>query len=342
MINSVFSKANFQLCSVPHPTSPPAGQYPSGIYPYAPVHIGVHYVPTGFNGAKIWLSNSPYAPGTTNADHYENPCVWRSDDTVYPPTNFIAYSKNPLIGKIGTSTTRDFNSDPDIIIANDELILLNREFYRNSDGSPIDIYSCFFKGVFSGGTLTDFTPKVKLIEQLDSDVYPNYIGSPALIYWQNKYTIFDILSGSFNSSDKNMECKYIRMSQCDSLGLGSMSEIRKIGILSNNIEPWHISVFEYSGKLYAIVNGTTRGKTGMDSARIYFAEFDSEVKNLFIHSRPLTDFRTYRSDAFIDENGLFILYASSYLDTFNGGTGAGGVDMFVTSMYFSDLYKKII
>jgi hypothetical protein len=183
---------------------------------------------------------------------------------------------------------------------------------------------------------------VKVIDQLDVENYNIHIMSPAWAFINGKYTIFDINSGSYNYADKNNECMYIRMSQAQTLGLDAMAEVRKIGILGHQIEPWHLSVFEYAGRYYSIICGTTRGVPSISSGRIYLAEFDANVKNLFIYSKPLFELRAYRSDAYVDENGLFVLYANTFEDTSYGGySGTQGKDIFVASMDFETLLKKL-
>ena len=96
METSIFKYAETTRITLTPPSNPPVGQYPSGAYPDKPVHVGVHYSTVPVLGSKLWLVHSPY-PGSN--DDYENPCVYRSDDSLGEsiPLTFIPYSANPWV-----------------------------------------------------------------------------------------------------------------------------------------------------------------------------------------------------------------------------------------------------
>lgn len=349
MRKSIFKKSDYKLVNLPPPTSPPVGQFPSGTYPNAPVHNGVQYVQGGFKGSKVWVSNSPYP---NFDDDYENPCVWHSNDSVYPPINFTGYSKNPIIGKIGNSTSISFSADPDILIKDGELFVFNREWWRDDMDYPAFVPSTrirlnMYKGVFSGNTLTDFEAPIMIFEGVGNYTsasgapsgYPS--GSPSIFYDSvtSKFVCVDLVTGSWNDASK--PCWEIRKSVATSFSTNCFSTWTKVHFTGYKIEPWHMAVFKANDKFYAIVCATERGFNGADSGRIYLGEFSTDLNTLTIFGKALTDFRAYRSSAFVDENGLFVLYANSYNDTFNGGTGVSGKDVFMTSRSFAEVLDQV-
>lgn len=327
METAIFKYAETTRITLTPPATPPVGQYPSGQYPDAPVHMGVHYSTVPVLGSKLWLVMSPY-PGFN--DDYENPCVYRSDDSLGEsiPSTFIPYSANPLVGKIGDPGDISFNADPDIITHEGKVYVLNRPWQRAT--APSDLWVEYFESTDDGaGNLTGFTTPVRLYTAVDNVINSLGAGSPAIVFWNNNFRIYDLITASWNSVDGY--CYGMRIMDSPTMGLNSHSSYTFGRFYGYKLEPWHMSVFEHAGKLYSIMCAKTRGYNGQDSGRIYLGEFDSTGTDLYIHRKPLTDFNSYRGDAYIDDDGNFILYSINYPER----------SVRVSSIPFDELLNKV-
>tara|TARA_R110002049_G_scaffold199037_1_gene369065 strand:- start:4454 stop:5392 length:939 start_codon:yes stop_codon:yes gene_type:complete len=290
-MSSVFKQVDMRPCFLPHPAG----------YPYAPTHIGIDYSATPVKGARVWGVFSPY-PGFN--DDFENPCVvWAEDFDDYP-TIFKAWANNPIFEQPTTGTVGDssFNADPDVLIEGQDVHFTNRPVYRDETGF-IDSRNDYFKAIGTT-SLTGFEP----LKTLHSGA-PTTI-SPSLVKFNGKYRIYDFLGNAWNSV--NGKLNRMRIWEGDTLDTGSMIEQNDGCILGYRIQPWHLSVFNHNGKLYSIVCAKEDGTTGAQTGRIYLGEFDPTGQDLYIYRKPLTDFVTYRSDAYVNENGLFVLYAAYF------------------------------
>lgn len=327
METAIFKYSETKRITLTPPSNPPVGQYPSGQYADAPVHIGVHYSTVPVLGSKLWLVMSPYPQYN---DDYENPCVYRSDDSLGEsiPSTFIPYSKNPLVGKIGDPGDISFNSDPDIITHGGKVYVLNRPHQRAT--VPYDLWVEYFESTDDGaGNLTGFTTPVRLYTAMNNGINNIGIASPAIVFWNNNFRIYDLVTTSWNSVDGY--CYGMRIMDSPTMGLNSHSSYTFGRFYGYKLEPWHMSVFEHNGKLYSIMCAKTRGYNGPDSGKIYLGEFDSTGTDLYIHRKPLTDFNSYRGDAYIDDDGNFILYSINYPER----------SVRVSSIPFDELLNKV-
>ncbi len=288
---SIFKEINMTTCFLPHPAG----------YTYAPTHIGVDYSATPVKGARVWASFSPY-PGFN--DDFENPCVVYANDYVDFPTQFTAYPNNPIFEKPDTGEPNDlsFNADCDLMIKGNDIHVTNRPWFRTSLGT-VNVRNDYFKGIGTN-SLTGFEPLETLYEGLD------VIGSPSLVGFNDKFRIYDFITNAWNSPTGKLN--RMRIWEGDTLGTNSLTELNDGCILGYRIQPWHLSVFNHNGKLYSIVCANEDGTTGAQTGRIYLGEFDPTGQDLYIYRKPLTDFVTYRSDAYVNEDGLFVLYAAYF------------------------------
>lgn len=292
-METVFKRQAMRLCNIPHPNG----------YTYAPIHFGVDYSPQPVMGARVWASFSPYP---SFDDRFENPCVVYAEDFEDYPTQFKAYKNNPIFerARLGVENDRSFNADPDLIIHNNQIHVINRPWYRTTSNALVDVRCDYFKSIGSN-SLDTFEKLITLYKD-----EKNVFASPSLVFFNGKFRIYDLITSSWNKS--NGSCKALRIFEADELRESSVKFLKNGSILGYKIEPWHLSVFNHNGKLYSIVSAKSHWSTGFKSGAIYLGEFDKSGENLVVYSKPLTDFVTYRSDAYVDERGLFVLYASYF------------------------------
>lgn len=335
---AVFKKENMVNVPLAMPTNPPAGQYPSSGYSNSPTHSGVHYSPTPVLGSKLWLTHTPYIGYN---DDYENPMVYRSDDSVSEnfKKTFIPYSENPLVGKYGEPEDLSFNADVDVLLHNEKVHVIHRPVLnKNTTTQEYDWWVEYFQSTDDGnGNLTGFTPPIRLYGGLNNGINTLAAASPALVYWNGNYRIYDLVTTAWNSVGGY--CLGLRIMDSPNFGVGSHSAFNFGRIYGYKIEAWHLSVFEHDGKLYSIVCAKTQGYNGNDSGGIYLGQFDSTGTNLYIFRKKLTDFRTYRSDAYIDENGDFHLYAAMFNEPYDAYVSAKLI--LGAKMKFSSLLKIV-
>ncbi len=139
-MNVIFKREDFTLCDVPVPKGYPQSQTHSGVA----YHNGKYYLVTSpypnYKRNKFYLyakaairklTKSHYGvikPG----DFYENPCLYVNSQTSdMPPVSFRMMTTGALMENpeelYGLPT---FNSDPDIFIDDDNIIILNRPVIR--------------------------------------------------------------------------------------------------------------------------------------------------------------------------------------------------------------------
>lgn len=330
---AIFLKDRMKEVVLIPPATPPAGQYPSTAYGNSPVHVGVHYSKNPVIGSKVWLSMSPYIGYN---DDFENPCIYRSDDSVTEDfaTKFIPYNKNPLVGKPGEPDDLSFNADPDVITEDGVVHIINRPVInKNTTTLEKDWYVDYFKTT----DFVEFTPPVRIYGGLFNGIDNLAIASPAIVFWNNNFRIYDLVTTSWNSVEGY--CYGMRIMDSPTMGLNSHSSYTFGRFYGYKLEPWHMSVFEYNGKLYSIVCAKTRGFNGADSGRIYLGIFDDTGTNLYIFRKPLTDFRTYRSDAYVRDDGVFVLYASMFDEPYGGINNARRI--LADAMDFEKLLSRV-
>lgn len=340
-METIFKKDHFRLCDLPVPKK----------YPYSQTHAGVDYVEKGIGGYHWFVVSSPYPnPKRTlfergirflarkafginikPSDWYENPMLYYSKSFNEPPLQLDAYSNNPLM-----DTPKDeyglgaFNSDPDVYIEGERIYVLNRPVCRkrNESGGVTYLTSLYLIELKYDGN--DFVKKrtVKLMD------YEKANASPSLIKFQDKYRIFSLVTTSYNTGEA---CECLEMRTCGTVN-GDYSSISRINIETIEYQPWHMSVFEYKGKLYSIlacIKGGTR-------QRCYqmLGEFSGDLSTMHIYQTPLTDMRSYRGDATVLPDGRFVLY-TSIIESFPGSKSVDGRDIVVAEDSFDSVLGRL-
>lgn len=337
-MKSIFNKLDFVLCKVPVPKG----------YPQSQTHAGIAML-----GDKYILTTSPYPnPKYPKwkiyfyaairklsfhkinlfycGENFENPCVYIGENTCIP-TEFKLIQGCPLMNtpenKYGLGS---YCSDPDIYVEDNHLFVINRTSIRKSEtGVP----SCDYETsvYLISFDIEDGEVRNKSISKLFND----QDASPCLSKIDGKYAFFSLDTNSYNTGEP---CKALYMRTSSNLK-DDWSAKKTIVLDKGKYEPWHMSLFQYEGKLYAIVACIEAGIAHRCWSML--GEFSEDLSHLKIYKTPLTDYKSYRSAAIVREDGEFILYNTTVHEKIEGGKSVDGREVIMAHMPFNELLKKL-
>lgn len=338
----IFEKKDFTLCYLPVPDG----------YPQSQTHAGVAY-----HNGKLFLTCSPYpvkkysrfeahwhtllqklSSGRwgriPDAEKYENPMlyvgVWEKD---VPPTTFDSVEPFPLMDTPSPVYGMPaYNSDPDIFIDDNNVYILNRSYYRRpsvNGTNEKEVLISLIRGCIgdNGYQMSDILEFKKSSDSLIS---------PCLIKYKGKYLFMSLET---NSAIDGHTFNGLFIQQSDTLlGLMGEQDKKKIVVESDNMLPWHMSLFEHEENLFAIVTCVEKG----NNSHLWqmLGEFNEELSELTIYPRPLTDFNSYRGAATI-VNGDFVLYSTTLNDRIKSSKSVDGRDIVMAKKPFKSLLEKI-
>lgn len=339
-ITPAFNKSEFHICYVPVPKGCPQSQ----------THVGclVH------NG-KVYLTSTPYPrrhypkviasilyrlnrllryPWPKLMDeYYENPCLYVCDigGNSSLATNFKPYIKNPLMSTPErVNGLPSYNSDPDLSCVGNHLFILNRAVYRTKiTKSGYDSYKRIY--------LIDVD--LKEMSHIRTTVLKEWETpciSPCLFYYNNKYILAYLDSNAGNDFESFYGLYYIESSSIE--GLKLEQSIKTIRINSDRWIPWHMSIFEYKGKLFSVVNCALKGQSG--KLWQLLGEFSNNLEMLIIYPFPLSDYNSYRSSAFVDNGGNINLYLATVNEDITDGTSIDGREILVAKRSFDEVLHR--
>lgn len=337
----VFLKSDFKLCDVPVPKG----------YPQSQTHAGVAKA-----GNLVLLSSSPFpsmAPSKWHsylqaairklsggrlwnkgrAESYENPCVYSSKDGII----FSLMQSRPLMESPDAYYGLPaYNSDPDLYVEGDEIYLLNRAIFRTKltpgkhrDNYDIRIY--LIKGILDKGRFKYISTRL-IIETTD------LIVSPCLVRHRGNYIFTSLWTNCYNDGESFDGLRFLSSESID--GLFEREQWHTVEVDTKRWIPWHMSIFSYQDKLYAIVACVERGKGGHRCWQM-LGSFDSDLRQLKIYKTPLTDYKSYRGAAYVDNKGDFYLYSTTVHEKIKGSKAVDGRDIILASMPFMELLKKL-
>lgn len=330
---AVFQDSEFELCSVPLPKG----------YPNSWTHAGIEYVKEGFNGYQYFLTCSPYP---NYNDDFENPMFYfanaRQDNK--PPVEFLAYVGNPLQEDPGEG----YNADPDVVYADSNLYVINRPYLR-PDSVWVNIQKC---QIDSG--LFNFNNPKNLYNNHQNPYnfgfpssYKTTLISPSIIKYKDNYRIYHLATNSYND---NTDCKGVVVMVSESIDGEKSYRYYKTGTISSfHAKPWHIDVFKFQDKLYAIICAyihedpfwghipfIARFTSHERKCYQYLAESEDGI-NFKVYDKPLTTINSYRSSAFVRDDGLFVLYISTLGYRPKGNISEDGRNIMMASMPFEQV-----
>lgn len=310
------------------------------------VHPCVRYSSKGFKGYNWWLIYTPYY--NYNPD-MENPilCYGISENNEVP-TKWIVYSQ--IIGKpqIG------YNSDPTMFFNENGLNI----FWRENDTERTrkdNIYRATYGCIITEKSRYNIEHPILC----ESNLYSDREVSPTIIKHRGNYFAY-AMHLRFKNPKLYFSNRYVNKLLSYFLSLASLLEIynqqKSYGIsiwqsdsLDNTFKylststitncnrlyrPWHMDLFEYNDKLYAVI------QTNQCNADICLAEC-SDYENFVMYSKPLITNKKinklgiYKPTAFIHNNMFYLYYTAQ--DSNNRSLNK----MYLTSISFSDLLIKL-
>lgn len=345
-MSCIFCKKEFTLCSLPLPEN----------YPYSQTHSGVAY----FKG-KYYLTTSPFPSIKRNrfvtyvrafvskisfgvlgkpiiGELYENPFLYVgiNNKDGNPASKFKLMQHRPLqeIPEYYYGLPA-FNSDPDIYIEDNNIYVLNRTVYRTKlcPGEVLNKYEIRIHLI--SGTIDSekfkFSRDLVLINTEDSFVSPclsKYLDNYILMYMDTASYLDGL---SFNGL-------YI-MKALNIDGFMCTNTKNKVKVIAGSYLPWHMSVFHYQSKMYAIVACVKRG----EAKRCWqmLGEFNEDLSELNIYQTPLTDYNSYRGAACVREDGEFVLYTTTVHEKLKGSNSVDGREVIMAHMSFKELIIKL-
>ena len=334
----IFCREEFVLCDLPVPNGYPQSQTHCGIvncndmfymttspYPNPKRPLWLRYLDAAISKITFNSLNIFY-----NGEDYENPMLYQSVGFTEQgiPIKFKLVKGSPLMNKpIDVYGFGSFCSDPDLSVVNDVLYVLNRTTNRGNSEQrqPGETLVHLIKGTVKEGEFIEIEKQV-----LFKEAYK----SPCLINFMDRFVYFCLDTNSYNDGSP---CKALLFRE--SSDLTQWSNPSPIIIDKGNYEPWHMSVFLYKGRLYAIIACVQRG----DSHRCWqmLGEFSDDLSSLKIYQTPLTDYKSYRGSALVRDDGEFILYNTTVGENIMAGKSVDGRDVIMAHMPFDKLLSII-
>lgn len=339
----IFNKKDFTLCDVPVPQG----------YPQSQTHAGIAY-----HNGRFYLTCSPYpvkkysrfesywfsllrkvSSGCwgkmLDAEKYENPMLYVGvGEKEAPPTIFEPLYPFPLMDTpLPVYGMPAYNSDPDIFIEDNNVYILNRTYYRRPTEKGQNEKEVLISLI--RGNLNDNS--FQLIDISEFKKSSDSLISPCLIKYRGKYIFMSLET---NSAIDGCSFEGLYMEQSDTIqGLKGERVKKKIEVKNKDLLPWHMSLFTYKERLFAIVACVVAG----DKSHIWqmLGEFDQDLTVLSIYQRPLTDYKSYRGGATIDLNGQFHLYSTTLNDKVHGSKSVDGRDIIVASRPMNEVLKEL-
>ena len=343
MKKTVFDKKDFILCNIPVPEGYPQSQTHVGVFPY---------------DNKLFLTSSPFPVikykriisyirsiirkitrgrlcPLVRGETYENPLLYISvneECTIFKlvQTRPLMEQPDPYYGY------PSFNSDPDIFIERDRLYILNRAIFRTKltpgkfrDEYNIRIY--LIEGLIDLGRFK--LSGINLIKESEE-----LSVSPCLTKYHGEYKYFELFTNCYNDGQSFDGLRYRTYNTINDLK-NAEAKWNDVRIITSDYIPWHMSVFEYNGVLYAILACVK--KNHPHHCYQMFGEFSNQLDRLTIYDIPLTDYNSYRGHAYVDNMKIFHLYTTTVNEKIYKGKSVDGREVLTASMYFDDFLKMI-
>lgn len=322
----IFLQINTELCSLPLPTG----------YPLSWTHAGICFVQDGVNGYKYFLTCTPYPNGN---DAYENPMFYYANprEDGKAPIVFNAFSGNPL----QDTPAVGYNADSDIIYLNGNIYVTNRQY----DGVRqwVNVQKCsVYNGQFVfSEPITLYTTEQEPVNFGFPSNYLTTLVSPSVVKCGEKVRFYQLATNSYNDL---LPAKALIIMEGDDLETSNSFTLLKYGSVFGpiNLEPWHMSVFPYDGKLYSVICCVDIDKSTSQVRRAFnYLAVSEDWENFRIYPRPLCNIASYRSAACVNNEGVFVLYLATLSYDPVGNLSTDGRNIVMASMPFVDLLKEI-
>jgi len=344
-MDTIFKKTDFKLCDVPVPLGYKQSQTHCGVaqrngiyylttspYPSRQVRKLESYFKAALNKTGVNILNT-FVP-----EQWENPCLYIGEESCSDniPLRFTLMQSTPLMPApdpyYGLPA---FNSDPDIFIEGDLIHVLNRQTFRTEicPGEPLNkyliriyhIYGKIDKGRF-------YYLGTELLFESEK-----LVCSPCLTRYRSEYILTELETNTYNEGD-NFNGLFITSG--DSIDdFKNISNWRRVEVESDYYLPWHMSVFSFDDSLFSIIACVEKGV----KQRLWqlLGEFNSDLTSLKIYRTPLTDYKSYRGAALINENSEFVLYNSTVHEKIKYGKSVDGREVIMAHAPFEQVLKRL-
>lgn len=332
----IFKREDFLLCVVPVPKG----------YPQSQTHTGVV-----ISGGKYYLTTSPYPNPKRSilfryfsaiirklsfrkinliyrGEDYENPMLYEAinftNDNI--ATGFKLVKGSPLMqkpeDKFGAGS---FCSDPDLSFFDGKIHVLNRTTIRGNQENDGETIVHLIKGYVDNNTF---------VEESLIHLFKESYKSPCLTKIGNRYCYFCLDTNSYNDGEP---CKALLLRESDDMT--NWSDQRRVQLNNGMYEPWHMSVFNYGERLFAVIACIKKG----ESHRCWqmLGEFNETLSDLKIYQTPLTDYKSYRGSACVTNDGEFILYNTTVREKIKKSNSVDGRDVIMAHMPFEKLVNTL-
>lgn len=287
------------------------------------VHPCVRFIPKGFEGHYWWMVYTPYYSADSSM---ENPILCYSDeeDPNTPPTEWKVY------GLVNEKPKDGYNSDPTLLYKNGQLYVFWRENYEWSNkphkyiratyvakvkngffervgkevlytkDKEIDAETCPTFMMNGDGNVTAYAMHLKFHSERIRDMHSIWMKKMALkivgltdllgFYSQQKHFGISIWKQQRDLSEPFEYIKTTKIAKCNKL-----------------YRPWHMDLFDWKGKRYAII------QTNQSNADLCLA-VSRDMEHFTMLNKPLITNATigklgiYKPCAGVTPNGMFYLY----------------------------------
>lgn len=344
ILEPYFKKEDFILCDVPVPAGYPQSQTHAGIA----VHNGRWYLTCSPYPLKKYSKLQIYAKlllqkltfgklgQFIDADSYENPLLYEGiDNNGKPPFKFRLLQPAPLMeSPKKIEGVQSYNSDPDIFVEDDTFYILNRTYYRNKD----TIKHVAQKALISliEGNIHNGVFRINKKEELTKTEKPFL--SPCITRYNSQYIYTNIESNSAIDG-KTFEGIYLTKGKFID-NLKKTTSFETIEIDTNDLLPWHMSLFTHNDTLYSIIT-CARKNCKIITLQQYLGRFDKDLSQLHIFKKPLVGLNSYRGAAYVLSDESFVLYTTTVHEKIAGSESVDGRNILLAYTSFPDLLKAL-
>lgn len=315
------------------------------------VHPCVRYIEDGFEGHKWWMVYTPYYAADSSM---ENPilCYAEETDPNTPPTEWKVY------GLVNEKPEDGYNSDPTLLYKDGQLYVFWRENYEHSPKPHKYIRATYVVKV-NNGTFEKIGKEILYTEdkEIDAETCPTF-----MLNKDGSITAYAMHLKFHSERIRDMRLQWMKklalkvVGLTDLLGIysqqkhygiatwqqkGDLTEpfvytkTTKIASCNKLYRPWHMDLFEWKGKRYAII------QTNQMNADLCLA-VSNDMESFRMYKQPLITNATigklgiYKPCAGVTPGGKFYLYYTAQ-DPDNRKLNK----LYLTTMSFDELLCKI-
>lgn len=287
------------------------------------VHPCVRYIEDGFEGHKWWMVYTPYYAADSSM---ENPILCYAEETGpnTPPTEWKVY------GLVNEKPEDGYNSDPTLLYKDGQLYVFWRENYEHSPKPHKYIRATYVVKV-NNGTFEKIGKEILYTEdkEIDAETCPTF-----MLNKDGSITAYAMHLKFHSERIRDMRLQWMKklalkvVGLTDLLGIysqqkhygiatwqqkGDLTEpfvytkTTKIASCNKLYRPWHMDLFEWKGKRYAII------QTNQMNADLCLA-VSNDMESFRMYKQPLITNATigklgiYKPCAGVTPGGKFYLY----------------------------------